>query len=65
MRTTVTCAENETIVIGGLLQESEIVNIEKVFLLGDVPILGALFRHKRIETETTDLIIMITPTILR
>ena len=64
VRTTVTCADNETIVIGGLLQESEITNIEKVFFLGDIPILGALFRHKRTETETTDLLIMITPTIL-
>lgn len=64
VHTVVTCKAGETIVIGGLLRENEIIREEKVFFLGDIPILGALFRHKRIEKETTDLLILITPTIM-
>lgn len=64
VHTVVTCKAGETIVIGGLLRENEIIREEKVFFLGDIPILGALFRHKRIEKENTDLLILITPTIM-
>ncbi|HSH00059.1 MAG TPA: hypothetical protein VLB27_08415, partial [candidate division Zixibacteria bacterium] len=38
VRTVVTCAVGETVVIGGLLRENEITNESKVFLLGDIPI---------------------------
>ncbi len=65
VQTMVTCREGQTIVIGGLLRENDITNINKVFLLGDIPILGALFRHKSTSKENTDLIILITPRIMR
>ncbi len=64
VRTMVTCKEGETIVIGGLLRENEIVNESKLFILGDIPILGSLFRHKSTIKENTDLIILITPRIM-
>ncbi|MCH7877938.1 MAG: hypothetical protein IH914_01310 [candidate division Zixibacteria bacterium] len=64
VHTVVTCKAGETIVIGGLLRENEIIREEKVFLLGDIPFLGGLFRHKRTEKETTDLLILITPTVM-
>ena len=38
--------------------------VDKLFLLGSIPIVGNLFRHKTTKTENTELIIMITPTIL-
>ena len=64
VKTVVTCNLGETVVIGGLLRENEITRENKVFLLGDIPVLGGLFKHKRKETENTDLIIMITPKVL-
>ena len=65
VHTVVTCKAGETIVVGGLLKENQIKTKNKVFLLGDIPGLGALFTHTRDEKENTDLVIMITPTIMR
>lgn len=62
--TTVTVKNNETIALGGLLRENRIVNEEKVFLLGSIPLLGGLFTHRSTELQTTDLLILITPRIM-
>jgi type IV pilus assembly protein PilQ len=62
--TSVTVGNNETIVLGGLLKETRFDAVEKVFLLGSIPLLGGLFTHKSTETQTTDLLIMITPHII-
>ncbi len=65
VRTSVTCKNTETVVIGGLLKESDITIKDKVFLLGDIPAIGQLFTHSHKEKQNTDLVVMITPTILR
>ncbi len=62
--TTVTVRNNETIALGGLLKETQIEREEKIFLLGSIPILGALFTNRSNETQTTDLLILITPRII-
>ena len=54
----------ETVALGGLLKENKMETDERVFLLGSIPILGNLFRHKSVQSSTTDLMILITPTIL-
>ena len=64
VQTMVTCKEGETIVIGGLIRENDISTEDKVFLLGDIPILGGLFKHKTKSKENTDLLILITPHIM-
>jgi len=64
VNTTVTVRNNETIALGGLLKETRIENEEKVFLLGSIPFLGALFTSRSMETKTTDLLILITPRIV-
>ncbi len=51
--------------LGGLLQEESKETVKKVPLLGDIPLLGYLFRHYRIETSQTDLVIEITPTLIK
>lgn len=51
----------ETVVIGGLMQDDESETKEKVPLLGDLPLLGALFRRTVIEDEKTELLIFLTP----
>ena len=56
--------EGETIVLSGLLQRSSSTDIDKVPFLGDVPILGALFRSKRFQNKETELVVFVTPTIM-
>ncbi|HEY0062183.1 MAG TPA: pilus assembly protein N-terminal domain-containing protein [Telluria sp.] len=52
----------ETIVLSGLLQRTSSTDIDKVPLLGDIPILGALFRSKRFQNKETELVVFVTPT---
>ena len=54
----------ETIVIGGLVKETTSKQVEKIWLLGDIPILGYLFQNAVTKTEKTDLLIFITPKIV-
>lgn len=62
--TTVRVKEGETLVLGGLRQLIEVTTEGKVPLLGDIPIIGALFRHKKTTSEDKDVVILITPRIL-
>ena len=55
----------ESIVIGGLIKEDRIQTTRKVKFLGDIPLLGALFRHTSIDTKRSELIIFITPKIIK
>jgi type II secretory pathway component GspD/PulD (secretin) len=64
VKTTVRVVDGATLVIGGLVRETKIETRRKIFLLGDIPLLGALFRHTSIEKKKTDLLIFITPHIL-
>ena len=58
---TVRLKDGETIILGGLIQESESENINKVPILGDIPLLGRLFRNKRTSLIKSELMIFITP----
>ena len=62
--TTVTVANGEKIHAGRLLSSDLINTTNKIPLLGDIPFLGALFRHKITVTQNTDLVIEITPRII-
>ena len=58
--------ENQTpFIIGGLVSRDEIQVQDKVPLLGDVPLLGPLFRAERTETRKREVIIVLTPYVLR
>lgn len=50
-----------TLAIGGLLEEKTTQQIEQFPWLGDIPILGALFRSRDFQTEQTELVILVTP----
>ncbi|MNR88764.1 putative type II secretion system protein D precursor [compost metagenome] len=54
----------ETIVIGGLIQDSNIEKTEKIPLLGDIPFLGKLFQRKSVDQNRTEVQILITPEIV-
>ncbi len=64
-KTSVTVKDNQTVVIGGLMQEKDDETITKVPLLGDIPILGWLFKSKRTGKKKTNLMVFLTPSIIR
>ena len=63
--TTLRVKDGETIVIGGLIQKEDRKNVIKVPLLGDIPIIGNLFKSTSVEKRETELMIFITPRILK
>lgn len=64
VKTQVRVKDGQTFVIAGLLSEDETETITKVPLLGDIPILGYLFRHTATQVKRSDLLIKITPRII-
>lgn len=63
--TTLTVKDGETIVIGGLVRSRVTRSETKVPVLGDVPLLGALFRSRADRMEKSNLILILTPHIIR
>lgn len=65
IETTLTVDEGQIAVMGGLLSDEERRTIEKIPVLGDIPVLGNLFKSKAKSRNKTNLMIFIRPTILR
>ncbi len=65
MKTTVLVKDQDTVVIGGLLRDNVNETTSKVPLLGDIPILGWLFKSTNKETVKTNLLLLLTPTIIK
>ncbi len=63
--TTVEVASGQSFAIAGLLQNNSTQDANKVPFLGDVPILGALFKSDRYRRNETELVIVITPYLVR
>jgi general secretion pathway protein D len=63
--TTVIVKDSQTVVIGGLIDESATTNETKIPVLGDVPVLGWLFRDKSETNEKTNLYIFLTPRVIK
>jgi general secretion pathway protein D len=55
----------QTVFLAGLLSEEQGLTIDKVPVLGDIPLIGLLFQHKHETVKKTNLIIEIKPTIIR
>ncbi|MEW6008084.1 MAG: secretin N-terminal domain-containing protein [Candidatus Omnitrophota bacterium] len=64
-KSTVMVPDGETVVIGGLIRTDDSQVRKKVPILGDIPFLGAAFRHREGTTKNRELIIFITPHLLR
>jgi len=58
-------ADGQTFVLAGLIDNKISKQISKIPLLGDIPILGALFRNTRYQNNETELMVMVTPKIVR
>jgi pilus assembly protein CpaC len=59
--TTVELGDGKSFAIAGLLRESVLTNVQKFPLLGDIPIIGALFQSKSFIKRETELVIIVTP----
>ncbi len=65
LQTKVLAANNTVVVLGGLIKDDVQDASQKVPLLGDIPVLGRLFRSDRVSVTKTNLLIFIRPTIIR
>jgi type IV pilus assembly protein PilQ len=63
--TQVLVTDGGTVVIGGVIQTQNSLSISQVPLLGDIPYLGNLFKHRSISSSDTELIFFITPRIIQ
>lgn len=63
-QTTVTLGDNQTLVIGGLIQENASRTETSVPILGQIPLIGRLFRNYAVNNNRNELIIVVTPHIL-
>lgn len=64
-KTTVMVRDGETIIIGGLISREDSYAFEKIPFLGDIPIMGSAFRYKTTDEVDKELIIFITPHIVK
>lgn len=62
--TDVHVAPGETLVLGGLLQDADLDAMRKIPILGDIPILGELFKFRSKTRAKTQLVILVTPEVL-
>jgi general secretion pathway protein D len=65
METTTIAKDQQTIVIGGLVRDNITINERKVPLLGDIPFLGWLFKFQSQQVEKLNLLVFLTPTLVR
>jgi general secretion pathway protein D len=65
METTTIARDQQTIVIGGLVRDNIIISERKVPLLGDIPFLGWLFKFQSRATEKLNLLVFLTPTLIK
>jgi len=63
--TQVLVTDGGTVVIGGVIQTQNSININQVPLLGNLPFLGNLFKHQQVSTQNQELIFFITPRIIQ
>jgi type II secretory pathway component GspD/PulD (secretin) len=64
-KTTVRVADGQTVFLAGLLSEEETEELSKLPVLGQIPLIGALFTHRLKAKTKTNLIIEVKPRIIR
>ena len=64
-KTVVTVKDDETVVLGGLITTRDEVREQKIPVLGDIPVLGLLFSNRSNETKRTELLVVLTPRVVR
>ncbi|MGL5081019.1 MAG: AMIN domain-containing protein [Microcoleaceae cyanobacterium] len=56
--------DGQTLIVSGIIQDSDRVTVSKIPILGDLPIIGALFRSTNRENERAEVIVLVTPNVL-
>jgi type II secretory pathway component GspD/PulD (secretin) len=64
LSTDIVIPDRSTLIMGGIIDTRSVESVNKIPLLGDLPVLGYLFRNQTTETFKTNLFLFITPTIL-
>jgi general secretion pathway protein D len=64
-KTSVVVKNNQTVVIGGLIQDNDEHTVTKVPVLGDIPLLGWLFKTKTVTKNKTNLIVFLSPHVIK
>ncbi|MDI3292167.1 type II secretion system secretin GspD, partial [Polyangium sp. 15x6] len=64
-KTTLVVRDQQTVVIGGLMRDYTSNGRTKIPILGDIPVLGALFRSTTVKKQKTNLLLVLTPYIIR
>ena len=64
VKTNVLVENGGTVVIGGIFEQNESTNVTKVPILGDVPVLGNLFKTTTKDTSRTELLVFLTPRVV-
>ncbi|MBO4511685.1 MAG: hypothetical protein J5746_02860, partial [Victivallales bacterium] len=62
--TTVSVASGQTVVLGGMLEHKKTRTVQKVPILGDIPLLGWLFKHKVEQSTPMNLLVFVTATVI-
>lgn len=62
--TEVIVKNGQTVVLGGLMQESEVVTTQKVPIIGSIPLIGELFKSTQKAHKRTELLVLVTPQIV-
>jgi len=63
--TTVQLADGQSFAIGGLIKNNSTANIKAFPILGEIPILGALFRSSDFQKDKTELVFVVTPRLVK
>ncbi|HEX4381408.1 MAG TPA: type II secretion system secretin GspD [Myxococcales bacterium] len=64
-KTTVVAKDQETVVIGGMIQDRVTKSVQKIPVLGSLPVIGWLFRNESTKKQKTNLLLFLTPYIIR
>jgi len=56
--------DGQTLILSGIIQDGEVTNVSKVPILGDLPIIGSLFRSTYKDSTRTEVIVMLTPQVI-
>src|SRR5262249_39661779 len=65
IKTAIVVQDGETVVLGGLQKESDSESEQKIPFFGDIPVLGRLFSHRSKTRTKQDLLIVLTPYVIR
>jgi type IV pilus assembly protein PilQ len=63
--TNIMCRDGCTVVIGGLIREDHARTITQAAIIGNLPILGELFRNRKIENQRSEIIVLLTPRVVQ